>query len=146
MHHSRILLVLCCLALLAGCVKNTAPQSSGICTHAEKAYDDSGYSRGKKIELLTQCIDEAPESVGLPPFYYKRGYLEYKATQYTEAMGDFDAAIEIDPTYYDAYDMRGFIYYNRAVYPFDPSQSKRTLGNEPTGICPLQERRLSPVN
>jgi len=71
----------------------------------------------KPIEYYDKIVAQNP---GDPGAYFIRGHISYyyggRISEGDKAISDFSRAIEMNPEFYDAYLMRGMVYYNKLKY------------------------------
>ncbi len=71
----------------------------------------------KAIEIFTEFIYKYPSHNYLDKVYEGRGYAYLKLQKYSNAISDFDIAIELNPYNYYAYNSRGIAKQSPKLYP-----------------------------
>ena len=87
------------------------------------------YLTAGESEEALQYLNMAKEGdPGNKSYHFAEGTLYDKMGNEEKAVAAYEEAIEIDPTYFDAYYNLGVMYYNKAVEYFTEANNTMVLG------------------
>lgn len=85
---------------------------------SEEDYNHLGVDIGNMDKFLS-AIRNLTKSIELNPYnsvaFYKRGYVQAKIRNFSEAISDLDNAIKINREYVEAYRLLGICQYNSGI-------------------------------